>query len=305
MTSNKAILIIGGSGFVGTHLALRLRENYKVFATYYKHPIQIPGVGFFPMQLSYENWVKRLVYTTKPEVIIFCAGHEDLERAEKNRREADSIHVDGAGLLAKATELFAPKFIYISSCYVFDGTHGNYRETDAPLPTTALGKAKTNGESLIRGKCLNSITIRCSPLYGRGNSLNPSFLDQLRSKLEKREKVELNHEALHSFSPINSLTHLVERAVSSSAKNRAFHLGGLTKMTFFEFAQEFAKKFGYDPSLIIPKRTVPKTESQNHDTPYLWDYSLNSSQTIETLKVEPFLLEEGLDLIQKQSITSA
>lgn len=297
MSSNKAILIIGGSGFVGTHLALRLRENYKVFATYYKHPIQIPGVGYFPMQLSYENWVKRLLYTTKPDVIIFCAGHEAIERAERNRREIDSIHVEGAGLLAKTTELFAPKFIYISSCYVFDGTYGNYRESDTPLPTTAFGKAKANGENLIRSKCLNSIIIRCSPLYGRGNSFNPSFLDQLRSKLEKREKIELNHETLHSFSPIHSLTQLVERAVSSSTKNRYFHVGGLTKTTYFEFAQEFAKKFSYDPSLILPKRTVHKTESQNIDPSFLWDYSLNSSQTIEALKIKPFLLEEGLNLI--------
>jgi nucleoside-diphosphate-sugar epimerase len=62
----KAVLIIGGSGFIGTHLALKLRETYKVFLTYNTHPVLIPGTTPIPFNVEGRDWAKRLAYTTQP-----------------------------------------------------------------------------------------------------------------------------------------------------------------------------------------------------------------------------------------------
>lgn len=257
------------------------------------------------MSLSHENWMKRLMYTIQPSIVIYAAGHEAIPKGENKQRELEALHVDGAALVAKAAELFAPKFIYLSNCYTFDGRHGNYRESDPILPSNALGKAKLSGENSVKKKSVNWVIIRSSPLYGIGNPYNLNLLDQLRIRLERRDQLKLDNTKLHSFTPVMSLANLVERLIHSAIKNRVLHLGGLTKLTSFELALEFAKRFGYDSSLIHPKDESVKLDSDLQPLIHSWDYSLNSTQVIESLKIQPLLLQEGFDLIEKQPITSS
>lgn len=303
MANTKAVLIIGGSGFLGTHLALRLREGYKVFATYHKRPILIRGVTFLPFNVENRNWIKRVVYTARPDVIIYAAGSNSMEWAENFPREAERVHTGGAATTSAVLDILQHKFIYLSNCYTFDGTKGNYRETDAVLPSTSLGKAKLGGENFIRGKSLNHVIIRSSPVFGRGNGTNLSFLDRLRMSLDRGNRVELPKYELHSFAPVSGLVDLVERLVETGVKNKILHYGGLTKVSYYDFGKEFAQHFGYDPGLILPLRPDPKLKLVDSDDAH--DYSLNSTQTTQLLKIKPFLLKEGLDLIEKQLVARA
>jgi dTDP-4-dehydrorhamnose reductase len=112
--------------------------------------------------------------------------------------------------------------------------------------------------------------------------------------------VELDDNDLHSFAPVHSFTDAIERTLNIGVRNRIFHIGGLSKVTLFEFGQKFAAHFGYDPSLIKPKQASYRLTS-NTELPKL-DFSLNSTQAVEVLKFKPFLLEEGLDLVQKKLV---
>lgn len=295
MNRTKAVLIIGGSGFIGTHLATRLRDGYKVFATYDRHQVAIPGVTFLPFDVENRAWVKRVVSITQPDVVIYAAGQNDVGWADANPRDAEHVHTGGAATVSNVADIMQPKFIYLSNCYAFDGGRGNYHETDVALPTSVLGKVKLSGENFIRGKSLNYVIIRSSPLYGRGNGRNLSFMDRLRMSLDRGEKIELNANELHSFAPVDGLTTLVAKLVDTGLRNKFVHYGGLTKVTQLEFAKLFAKRFGYDPNLVTAAR--PK-----HGSGELLDYSLNSTQMAEVLKIQPLLLEQGFDLLEKDLV---
>src|SRR4051812_26734274 len=121
MPSVRSVLIIGGSGFVGTHLALRLRAGFKVFATYGERPIAIPGVTCIPFDSSNRNWVKRVVYTAAPDFVIYAAGSNDPAWAAANPREAEQAHASGPAAVLNSSAFFQSKFIFLSNCYVFDG----------------------------------------------------------------------------------------------------------------------------------------------------------------------------------------
>ncbi len=302
MASSRAVLIIGGSGFIGTHLALRLRAGFKVFATYNTKPQVIPGVTFLPVNVANRNWVKRVVYTAKPDVIVFAAGSNSLEWAEANPREAERIHTGGAATVSNVAEILQPKFIYLSNCYAFDGHRGNYRETDIILPSSQIGKAKVGGENFIRGKSLNYVIIRSSPLYGRGNGLRLSLLDRLRTRLDRGERTEVSTTEYHSFAPVSGLVDLIERLVDGGLKNKIIHFGGLTKTTHYDFARTFASRFDYDPSLIVVRRTQYHDKSKEMIEAHTFDFSLNSTHVTETLKLKPLLLEEGFDLLDQQLV---
>src|SRR5262245_53689010 len=105
----KSILIIGGSGFVGTRLALRLRDHYKVFATYFSRRIRIPGVTTIPLSVDNRDWCKRVAFTAQPDAIVYVAGREDLFWAEKTPRDADRLHTAGAATISNVSDLLHPR----------------------------------------------------------------------------------------------------------------------------------------------------------------------------------------------------
>ncbi len=293
MAKTKSILIIGGSGFVGTHLAMALRHDYKVFMTYRTHPVLIPGVTNLPFGDSERNWIKRVVYMARPSVTIFVAGSNDTARAEEKPRETESIQSGVVANTVDASEIFQSKFIFISNCYVFDGRKGNFKEGDNLLASTALGKAKIGGENFVRGRCLNYLIVRSSPIIGFGNGYNFSFLDLVRMKLARGERVEVPHTEYHSFVYIDAFIDFMKKLVEVGIKNRVFHIGGLTKLSFYEFAMMFAEHNNLDTKLI-----VPHTFSASGDSGFMFDYSLNFTRSVQTLKIKPLFLEDALNLLK-------
>lgn len=302
MAITKSVLIVGGSGFLGTHLALKLRDEYKVFATFQNHSIIIPGVTMLPFEINNRSWVKRLVYTSRPDVLIYVAGNNSVEWADKNAQQAERVHSIGVAAVAHYTDIIQPRFLYISNPYVFDGFRGNYHEDDTVLPGTVLGRVKNGGENVVRSRCLNYLILRTSPLIGRGNGANLSFLDQWRMKLDRNEKFEVGFQEIHSFAHIEGFCDIVGKLMNSGIKNRVVHYGGITKMSLFELAQAFAKRFDYNPNHVIAKRYKHRKTGISED--FIFDFSLNSTYAVQTLKVKPLLLEESFDLIQKQLVPS-
>lgn len=291
MNRFKTIFIVGGSGYLGTHLCLRLRDHYKVFATYHKSPTQIPGVTFFPLDAMKRDFAKRLVYAIRPEIILFVAGSNDVAWAEKNPRDADRIHTGGSVNISTVSEIFQPKFIYLSNSYVFDGKRGNYHETDVVLPDTALGKSKLSSENFIKSKSLNFCILRSSPVFGRGNHKHPSLVDQLRVSLAKNQRIELSNDAYHSWVSMPHFLQAVEGLIENSQRNKVYHLGGLTRATAFDFGRAFAQEFGYSPDLIQPLGAR---------TPEL-DFSLNSSQLLKQIGMRTEELRSSLSLLHTKA----
>lgn len=292
MASRKSVLLVGGSGTLGTHLAYRLRDTHKVFMTYHAHPIRIPGVTALSFNAVEVDKAKRLAYVANPEVIIYAAGKEDVLWAEKHDREAEHVHVGGIGGLLKLTTVFQPKVIYLSSCLAFDGSKGNYHETETLSPVSKLGKLKATAEGTVKGRASNYNIVRTSPILARGNGLNLSFLDRMRMTLARKKMIELSNNEVHSFAPVDGLLELVEKLIDSSVKNKVLHYGGLSKCTYFELGKLFAERFKYDPSLITEPQLGGATQMQR-------DQSLNTTETIKLMKIKPVMIEETFDMLEK------
>jgi dTDP-4-dehydrorhamnose reductase len=299
MARHKAILLIGASGFLGTHLALHLRDTYKVYGTFHENFYPIPGITPIPVLSFEKDWIKRITYMVEPDVVIFAAGKGDPKEANNSSTAYDQVHTGGMATVATASEAFKAKFIYISNSYVFDGKKGNYHETDTPLPSTKLGKEKVGGENFLRGRSLNYVIIRSSPLIGRGNGARFSFFDRLRYHLDRDEKIELPKYDLHSFAPILGLLKMVGKLIESPIKNKVFHYGGLTRASHYDCGKMFAEKFGYNPNLVLPEKINLNPE---HEELYYSDYSLNSTHSVKELKIKPLLLEETFDLLKENLI---
>ena len=279
---------------MGSALARALSHEHEVSCTFQADYTPIKGVEYHPVgRLDDKDAGRAFIQTVAPQIVICCTGSNDLIRAEDDRlaRETLISHTGVPTTLNTASDSQKAKFIYISSDYIFSGTDGNFAEGDVTVPHSQLGKAKLSSENYIRGRSLNHLIIRCAPLIGRGPLDHPSWIDRIRENLTLGNPVTLPTKLIQNPVHISLLISVVKEAIDQELKNKTFHVGGLSKVSSFEFAQIFSQFLKLDTTLI----RAPETES--HSTA---DYSLNISQTLATLHLKPLHLEESLELTKRQ-----
>lgn len=289
----KTILIVGGSGFVGSHLAMRLRDEYKVITTHFRHAQRIPGVTDYPLSVHQLDWSKELLLHLQPDIIIYAAGRHSLQWTEDpaNTRAMDLAHVAGPSTLVSNSQVMGTKFIYLSSPWVFDGSRGNYHESDILFPSTALGRAKVAAENSVRSRALNYLILRSAPLLGRGPAQNPTALDHWLMSWGKDRAFEFDDSTRHSYATVQSFADWVAQSLASGVKNKVLHFGGLSRVTEYELAQRLAERLKVSPTLLRRKKS--SNDSAHHD------YSLNTTASVRTLEIQPLLLKQSLDLVQE------
>jgi len=293
----KSILIIGGSGFVGSHLAGHLGARYKVVTTHFRHPLKVPETNDLPLSVAKLDWLKEMLFSNQPEVIIYAAGRSEPEWTEdpKNAKALDLVQVAGPTAILSASQMLGSKVIYLSSSHVFDATRGNYYETDVTMPITAMGKVKVGAENSIRGRALNYLILRSPPLLGRGPASHPTFVDRWAFDWGRGHTVAADDQIRHNYATMSEYCAWVQRCIESPLKNRILHFGGLSRTSEYELACSLAARFGVAANKVVRK---PATADKK------LDYSLNFTQSVKLLEVQPMLLKQSIDLLEENLLVS-
>jgi dTDP-4-dehydrorhamnose reductase len=289
----KTVLVIGASGFMGSNIVNHLRKRHRVVAAFNRNIIKYPGLSHYMYVLNDRDYMKRMITIVKPDVIIYCAGINDFVECHKKPRVAEAVNSFGPVVISAASDTVPHRFVFLSSAYVYDGRKGNFSEGDVVLPQTGYGKSKLAGENYVRSKFLSYTILRFSPVFGIGSIYHPSLFDRIRIRLERNERVELAKNEVHSFLSMGIALRAVEWAVTGETTNKTYNLGGLTKLSWFDFGVMVAESLGLDSSLVVPAKG-------NFDEDV--DFSLNGSELVRTLQIDPLILEQGLDLLKQQMV---
>ena len=104
---NKRVLISGGGGYLGTHLAAALAGSHDVILAD-KDEAQIQassrstGCPALRMEVTDLKSVRQAVLATRPDVIIHAAASKYVDRAEKDPLECSDVNVLGSQNVARA-----------------------------------------------------------------------------------------------------------------------------------------------------------------------------------------------------------
>ena len=144
----KKILVTGGDG----RFAKVLKKNNKNLNLYFfsKNKLDILNLN------SIENILKKL----NPKIVIHCAGlSRPMDIHEKKISKSIDLNIIGTANIVKMCEKYKIKLIYFSTAYVYEGTKGNYKETDPVKPFNNYALSKLGGEcSVLMYK--NSLILR-------------------------------------------------------------------------------------------------------------------------------------------------
>ena len=166
----KKILVTGGDG----RFAKVLKKNNKKLDLLFASKSQCNILNL--------NSIIKIVKKVKPKILIHCAGlSRPMKIHEKNISKSIDLNIIGTANITKVCKKYNIKLIYFSTGYVYEGTKGNYSESNPVKPFNNYAISKLGGEcavSMYKNSLILRITMTEKPfLYKKAYSnLKSNFM---------------------------------------------------------------------------------------------------------------------------------
>lgn len=170
----KKIMITGCNGQLGRALN-RLYEREQDITLL--NTDVFPGENIVPLDITDVDAVLSFVRERRPDAIINCAAHTNVDKCETDIDNAYKINAVGPRNLSIAAAETGARLMHISTDYVFPGTENRpLTEFDSVGPTSMYGKTKLAGEEFVREFSEKHFIIRTAWLYGDGKNFVKTML---------------------------------------------------------------------------------------------------------------------------------
>ena len=187
------------------------------------------------------NSIERIIKKIKPKILIHCAGlSRPMKIHKKNISKSIDLNIIGSANITKICKKYKIKLIYFSTGYVYEGTRGNYLETDPVKPFNNYGLSKLGGECAV-SMYENSLILRITMTE------KPFLYDKAYSNLKS------------NFMFHEDLVKILPKIIS---KKGIINIGGKSQSVF-----NFAKKSNPKIKKILakPKKDMPLNQTMNLD----------------------------------------
>lgn len=231
----KKILITGCNGQLGRALRKEYaQENVEFINT------DVAGEGIVPLDITSVEAVLSLVEKEKPDVIINCAAHTNVDACESQWDLAYQINAIGPRNLAIAAEKTGAKLIHVSTDYVFPGTCPKpLTEFDAPEPISAYGKTKYEGELFVKEFSRRHFILRTAWLYGEGKN----FVKTMLKLAETHEEITVVSDQFGSPTSAVELAKMIH-FLEPTENYGTYHATCEGQCSWADFAVEIFKRAG-------------------------------------------------------------
>lgn len=161
MLMTPRVLLIGGSGQLGTELRLQAADIWDIVSpSHAELDVGMPDV------------LRASVALIRPDLIVNASAFHVVDLCESRFHNALAINAVAVSNLAKVAAEINARFVTVSTDYAFNGTKRTpYREDDAPSPIQCYGVSKVAGEmSALSAHPEGALVIRSCGLYGHTSS---------------------------------------------------------------------------------------------------------------------------------------
>jgi len=245
------LLITGASGMLGANLALLAQNRgYEVLGWTNSRPLVDAPFTTHAVDFSDQKALAQAFEAAQPDALINCAAQANVDAAEKHPDYAFRVNAVAAGELALMARSANVPMIQLSTDAVFDGTKGNYTETDAPNPQNTYAKSKLAGEQAV-AEANPEATIARVVFHGWSLTGARSLAEFFYNNLTAGKPV--NGFTDMFFSPLY-VGHLAEALLEILQKGLSgiYHVYSPESLSKYDFGVRLAHELGLDASLIRP-----------------------------------------------------
>lgn len=232
----KKILVTGCNGQLGR----AIRKEYAETDVEFVNTDVTEGEGVKALDITDVDAVLKMVEETKPEVIINCAAHTNVDACETQWDLAYKINAIGPRNLSIAASKAGAKMIHVSTDYVFEGNGTRpYTEFDEPNPVSAYGKTKLEGENFVKAFADKYFILRTAWLYGEGKN----FVKTMLRLAETHDEVSVVSDQLGSPTSAVELAKMIHY-LEPTENYGVFHATCEGDTNWAEFAEAIFKRAG-------------------------------------------------------------
>jgi dTDP-4-dehydrorhamnose reductase len=259
------ILIIGISGYIGSSLAVGLRDSFEIFGTYNQRAIRMDGTTTFPMDATNSNEVVDAIRRTQPDAIIYAAGIPDADSAQKDKDRTDTLHVKAPSLVLK-TSIRPPHFIYFSTDQVFGDVPPTVPvplDDNAPTsPINTLGTSKSQAEAMVMTNRKGSHVLRLGPLfgepYGSSNGFRRTWIEAIRRRIERKDTLFLPRSQIRSHLYVGDFVRALKAYIQKiPSDSMVYNLAPKNALSLYDFSKLFVTAMGY------PEDSIRRSEKED------------------------------------------
>jgi dTDP-4-dehydrorhamnose reductase len=229
------ILVTGKNGQLGKSIHKRVTNNEQTD--------EFVFVGREELELSSTDSITSYFNHSNFDIIINCAAHTAVDKAEEEAVLANQINHLAVAQLAQIAKMQQAKLIHISTDYVFDGESDKpYTETEVTNPINIYGKTKLAGEQALKEIMpTDAIIIRTSWVYSEyGNN----FVKTMLRLGKQRDELNVVSDQIGSPTYATDLANAILDTVQNKAfkevgqETQVYHYSNAGEISWYEFAKE-------------------------------------------------------------------
>ena len=156
MKKSNNILITGGAGYIGSHLAeqlVKIKVNIIILdnlVTGHKKLINKKAI-FIKEDIKNKNVLNKIIQEYQIDTIIHLAAHLNVSEAEKNKKKYYKNNIEGTlNLVNSCKNSNVNNIIFSSSCAIYGNTKGPVNEKRKPNPQGYYALTKYKSEEIIK-----------------------------------------------------------------------------------------------------------------------------------------------------------
>ena len=278
------ICITGGAGFIGFHLAQKLRkEGHGVFGfdnfnSYYDvdlkrkraEILESLGIHIEPLDLRVRSKLIEYLDQIRPDVIIHLAAMAGVRHSMDDPTSYIENNIVGTHNLIEACDLLnIEKVVYASTSCVMAGNTLPWKEDEKlGVAKNPYGYSKaTNEAQFISSKIDSTIGLRFFTVYGPWGRPDMALFDFTKSIIEEKPiKLFNNGNMVRDFTYIDDIVQgigiVIDRINENSDINEIYNIGYGQQVQLMEFVKQIEQNL--DREAI--KEYVPMHPADTHKT---------------------------------------
>jgi dTDP-4-dehydrorhamnose reductase len=263
------ILITGGTGFIGRHLAAywqHSQHQLTVLARHIDASLFGENVGCLEVDITVQEDIQAAIIFLQPDVVIHTAALSKPNDCEGDKEQCYLTNVTATAHIVEGCKAVGAKLIFLSTDFVF-GNNGPYSEADGYEPVNYYGESKALAEELITASGLPHAIIRTVLVVGSKLPDGPgTFLHWVKDSLITGKTIQVYTDQLRSVTYVADLCRGIDTIVETGFEGTV-HLCGDEVFTPYSLAQQLANELGLNKNLIQPvtaqQRPEPALRPQN------------------------------------------
>ncbi|WP_255462818.1 dTDP-4-dehydrorhamnose reductase [Flavobacterium sp. GP15] len=235
----KRILVTGANGQLGSELrqiAISKTQYEWIFTDYQE------------LDLCDLNSLESKLTEINPQIIINCAAHTAVDKAETEVELSDVLNHQSVAILGKWSQANDCKLIHVSTDYVFDGNSAvPLTETAQTNPINVYGVTKLAGEKAVLEQNPNAIIIRTSWVY---SSFGNNFVKTMSRVMQERDSLNVVNDQIGSPTYAADLAQAIMTIIEhKNWQPGIYNFSNQGEISWYEFAVAIQEIGGFNCEL--------------------------------------------------------